>query len=78
VTHDHKRIAFWLVLASLFAMGLILLFVLPQHHIVGALAVGVLALLILKHVGLLLIVGAPLTGLAKWAQVQLKRLHPQG
>jgi hypothetical protein len=76
MTHDHKRIAFWLILVSLFGIGVVLLFVLPSHHIAGALALGFLALLILKHVGLFFVVGAPLTGLLKYAQVQLKRLHP--
>ncbi|HXQ12146.1 MAG TPA: hypothetical protein VN805_14210 [Caulobacteraceae bacterium] len=75
MTHDHKRLAFWLILAALFATGLVLLLVLPNHHVVGVVALGFLALLILKHVGLFLVVGAPLTGFGKWAQVQLKRLH---
>jgi uncharacterized membrane protein YesL len=75
LTHDHKRMAFWLILTALFTTGLVLLFVLPHHHAIGALALGFLALLILKHVGLFLVVGAPLTGFGKWTQAQLKRLH---
>ena len=77
-SHDAKRAAFWLVLASMFAMGLLLLFYVPTHRISGALAFGVLAVLVIKHVGLLLIVGSPLVGMFNVARVRFKRLWSRG
>jgi hypothetical protein len=74
-SHDAKRAAFWLILASLFAIGLVLMFYLPGHRLVGSLAIGFLALLVLKHIGLFLVVGSPLTGMIKVAQVRLLRMR---
>lgn len=72
--HDVKRAAFWLILALTFGAGLLLLFYVPDHRISGALALGVITLVILKHVGLFLTVGSPLAGALKVAQVRLKRI----
>ena len=74
--HDHntKRTVFWLVIALSFAAGLFLLFYLPNHRISAGLALGVVALLALKHVGLFLVVGSPLTGLLQVARVRLRTL----
>jgi hypothetical protein len=60
--HWARRLVFWLLLASAFAMGVVLLFLVPNHRISGALALGIVAVLILKHVGLLMIAGSPLIG----------------
>jgi hypothetical protein len=60
--HRERRLEFWLLLASAFAMGGMLLFLVPNHRISGALALGIVAVLIVKHVGLLMIVGSPLIG----------------
>ena len=72
--HDTKRAAFWLLLAATFAMGLFLLFYLPNHKASGALALGLVAVLVLKHVGLLMIVGSPLFGVLNVARARLKSL----
>ena len=72
--HDSKRAAFWLVLGSAFLMGLLLLFYVPGHKISEGLALGVMAVLVLKHVGLLLILGPPLVGLLNMANTRVKAL----
>jgi len=77
-SHDAKRAAFWLLLASLFAMGLVLLFYLPSHKASGSLALGVLALIVLKHIGLFLVVGSPLAGVINVARVRLAGLWRRG
>ena len=61
--HNVKRAAFWLVLAATFIMGLLLLFYVPNHKVSGGLALGVMAVLVLKHIGLLMILGSPVAGL---------------
>jgi hypothetical protein len=73
-SHNARRLAFWLLLASAFAVGLVLLFWLPHHPLSGALALGFLAILILKHVGLALIIGSPLVGIVNVARARLKGL----
>jgi hypothetical protein len=72
--HNAKRALFWILLAATFLLGLILLFVLRSHRIQGELALGFVALLVLKHVGLLMIVGAPLTAALKTANRRTKEL----
>lgn len=72
-SHASKRAAFWLVLTATAAMGAVLLFWLPNHPVSGGLALGVLAILILKHIGLLLLVGSPLIAAVKAASVRLMR-----
>jgi hypothetical protein len=72
--HDAKRAVFWLVLFAFFGMGLVLLFWLPTHKVSGALALGFLAILVLKHIGLFLVVGSPLVGLLNVARARLKGL----
>jgi hypothetical protein len=73
-SHNVRRLVFWLLLASAFGMGLVLLFWLPHHPLSGGLALGFLALLVLKHIGLALIVGSPLVGAINVARVRLKGL----
>jgi hypothetical protein len=77
-SHGTKRMAFWLLLASLFAMGLVLLFYLPSHKASGSLALGVLALIVLKHIGLFLVVGSPLAGMVNVARARFARLWRRG
>jgi len=72
--HDARRAAFWLLLASLFGMGLVLLFYLPRHKLSGGLALGVLGFIVLKHIGLFLVVGSPLAGIFNVARARLGRL----
>ncbi|MGA3047891.1 MAG: hypothetical protein ABSD67_14770 [Terracidiphilus sp.] len=72
--HTTKRIAFLALLAATFMLGLTLLFVVPNRKVSGALALGILAVLVLKHIGLVMIVGAPLTGAAKAANKRTKEL----
>jgi hypothetical protein len=72
--HNPKRVAFWLLLAASFVVGLVLFFVVPHRKIQGELAFGFLLLLFLKHVGLLIMVGAPLTGALKAANKRAKDL----
>jgi hypothetical protein len=71
-SHDAKRAAFWLVLASSFIIGLLLLFYVPSHKLSGGLALGVVAVLVLKHVGLFMILGSPMVGLVKVANARAK------
>jgi hypothetical protein len=75
-----KRVGFWMLLATALAAGLALFVLVPNHKISGALALGIVAILVLKHVGLLMIVGAPLTGLLKLANktwTDLLRKHSE-
>ena len=69
--HDLKRAAFWLALASTFGLGLLLLFYVPHYRVSGALALGVVAVLVIKHVGLLMVVASPLVGAVKVARARL-------
>jgi hypothetical protein len=54
-------------------MGLLLLFYVPNHKISEGLALGVMAVLVLKHVGLLVVVGFPLVGVLNVANTRAKR-----
>ena len=74
--HNAKRAAFWLLLASVFIIGLLLFFV-PSHKISGGLALGVVAILVLKHIGLLMIFGSPTIGALKIANKRAKGLLRQ-
>jgi hypothetical protein len=76
--HDARRAAFWLIIVSAFGMGVVLLLVGRNHKITGALALGVLAVLVIKHVGLFMIVGSPLVGMLNVARVRLKGLWRKG
>jgi hypothetical protein len=60
--------------ASTFIMGLLLLFYVPNHKISGGLALGVMVVLVLKHVGLFIVFGAPLVGVLNVAKTRAKRL----
>jgi hypothetical protein len=71
--HSVRRAAFWLVIASVALTGLALLLIGRDHKITGALALGFLAILIMKHIGLFLLVGSPLVGLANAARMRLWR-----
>lgn len=66
--HDAKRAAFWLVVISAAVMGLALLVIGRNHKITGALALGVLAVILIKHVGLFMLVSSPLVGVLEVIQ----------
>jgi hypothetical protein len=55
-------------------MGLALLLIGRNHKLTGALALGFLAVLAVKHVGLLMLVGSPLVGALTVARARLARL----
>ncbi len=71
--HNVRRATFWLVSASVALAGLALLLIGRDHKITGALALGFLAVLIIKHVGLFLLLGSPLVGLANAVRMRLGR-----
>lgn len=73
-SHHANRTTVWLVLASTFIMGALLLFYVPRHRISGGLALGVMAVLVLKHVGLLMIIGSPLAALLKTKRLLRKHI----
>ncbi|MGD1097403.1 MAG: hypothetical protein ABSB35_36130 [Bryobacteraceae bacterium] len=72
--HAAKRAVFWLVLASTFIVGLLLLFYVPNHKVSAGLALGVMAVLVLKHVGLLMLLGPLLAGALNMANTRAKGL----
>jgi len=76
--HDARRAAFWLIIVSAFGMGVALLLIGRNHKITGALALGFLAVIVIKHVGLFMIVGSPLVGLLNVARARLKGLWRKG
>jgi len=63
--HRVRRAALWLVYAAPVVLGLLLLRFLPSHRLAGGIAVGFIALMVLKHLGLLLIVAPLLAGLRR-------------
>ena len=69
-----RRAAFWLVLVTTAGMGLVLLLIGHNHKITGALALGVVVVLVIKHLGLFMLVGAPLVGLVNAARARLSGL----
>jgi uncharacterized membrane protein YhaH (DUF805 family) len=72
--HDAKRAAFWLVIVSAAIMGLALLLIGRNHKLTGALALAVVAILVIKHVGLFMLVGSPLVAALIVARARFKGL----
>jgi uncharacterized membrane protein len=58
--HRHGDVRMWVLVILVAIAGLTLYRLIPQHGVAsGALAAAVIALLILKHLGLLTALGAP-------------------
>jgi hypothetical protein len=68
--HDAKRAAFWLAIVSAALVGLALLLIGRNNKLTGALALGFVAVLLIKHVGLLMLVGSPLAGIINVLRVR--------
>jgi len=61
----HEGALVWIIPAVVAVAGLALYLFIPQYKIASGAAVGLILLLVLKHVGLLATFGAPITALLR-------------
>lgn len=67
MTHRHGNLQFWALVAFVAVAGLGLFLFIPRYEIASGAATGLIALMVVKHLGLLASFGAPLSAVArKW------------
>lgn len=73
MTHGHDGLQTWILIAFIAVCGLAAFLFIPQHEIAAGAATGVVMLLVLKHVGLLAALGAPIAGFTRtWLLPRLR------
>jgi hypothetical protein len=65
VRHGHEFLQTWIVVAFIVVVGLAAYLFIPQYRIWSGLGVGLIVLMVLKHVGILASFAAPTTALIR-------------